>query len=61
MSIDGPPVEPVTPDYYADLDISVTATTGEIKKAWRQGVLRWHPDKTGNGGSTNAEELVVRN
>jgi len=32
-------------DYYKILEVSKTATSGEIKKAYRKAALVWHPDK----------------
>ncbi|KAG8186128.1 hypothetical protein JTE90_022717 [Oedothorax gibbosus] len=32
-------------DYYSALELSKTATTQEIKQAYRKLALRWHPDK----------------
>eukprot|EP00906_Rhabdomonas_costata_P015290 RCo021995 len=32
-------------DYYAVLGVSSTATEEEVKKAYRQLAIRWHPDK----------------
>jgi molecular chaperone DnaJ len=41
-------------DYYDILDISKNATAEEIKKAYRQKALKFHPDK--NPGDSEAEE-----
>lgn len=32
-------------DYYALLEISISASAGEIKTAYRREALRWHPDR----------------
>ena len=32
-------------DLYEVLGVSNAASLDEIKRAWKQGVLRWHPDK----------------
>lgn len=42
-------------DYYKILDISKTATTAEVKKAYRKLAIKYHPDKNPNDKSAEAK------
>jgi curved DNA-binding protein len=45
-------------DYYKDLGVGKTATSGEIKKAYRALANKYHPDKT-NGNKSAEEQFKV--
>ncbi|KAG9233078.1 hypothetical protein BJ875DRAFT_379340 [Amylocarpus encephaloides] len=49
--------EPKLRDYYKDLGVTPESTSRGIKLAFNRLAKLHHPDKTGDGGSNNAEEF----
>jgi DnaJ-class molecular chaperone len=44
-------------DYYTLLGISANADRDEMRRAWRQLVLKWHPDRAGPGATARFQTL----
>lgn len=49
---------PITEDYYMVLEVSQTATPELITRSYRRLALRLHPDRSAQGGSTQAFQTV---
>ena len=49
---------PITEDYYMILEVQQNATSDQITKAYRRLALKLHPDRSAEGGSTQAFQLV---
>ncbi len=45
-------------DYYAVLNIKSTASKKEIRKAFRQEALKWHPDRNKSPEATEKMQLI---
>ncbi|XVJ67174.1 MAG: DnaJ domain-containing protein [Lacibacter sp.] len=45
-------------DYYAILEIDETASLEEIKLAFRQQAIKWHPDRNPNKDTTRIMQLI---
>jgi molecular chaperone DnaJ len=48
---------PVADDYYALLGVHAGADDEELRRAWRQLALRWHPDHAGDGATATFQQL----
>jgi molecular chaperone DnaJ len=46
-------------DYYALLGVPENANDEELRKAWRQLALQWHPDRAGEGATATFQKLSV--
>jgi hypothetical protein len=46
-------------DYYALLGVQEGADDEELRRAWRQLALRWHPDRAGDGATATFQKLSV--
>ena len=45
-------------DYYSILEVEKTASTSDIRKAYRKLALKWHPDKNPDQQVLNLEILI---
>ena len=46
-------------DPYSILEISINSTLSEIKKAFRQMAMKWHPDKNKNIDTTEKMQKII--
>jgi len=44
-------------DYYALLGIAPSATASQLRSAWRQLALKWHPDRAGDAATATFQKL----
>jgi len=44
-------------DYYALLGIASSATASQLRSAWRQLALKWHPDRAGDAATATFQKL----
>ena len=50
---------PLADDYYALLGVHEGADGEELRRAWRQLALRWHPDRAGDSATATFQQLSV--
>jgi DnaJ-class molecular chaperone len=50
---------PLGDDYYALLGIHAGADGAELRRAWRQLALRWHPDRAGHAATATFQQLAA--
>jgi molecular chaperone DnaJ len=48
---------PLADDYYALLGVPTGADAEELRKAWRQLALQWHPDRAGDAATARFQQL----
>jgi molecular chaperone DnaJ len=48
---------PLADDYYALLGVHAGADSEELRRAWRQLALRWHPDHAGDSATATFRQL----
>jgi molecular chaperone DnaJ len=44
-------------DYYVLLGIHPGASRAELRRAWRQLALQWHPDRAGDGAAATFRKI----
>lgn len=44
-------------DYYAILEITKDASPSQVKRAYRNLALKWHPDRVPDGAKEEAEQI----
>lgn len=46
-------------DHYELLGVAVEVDAGQLRRAWRQLALRWHPDRAGPGATARFQKLLA--